>query len=51
MRPTTLSFSASKHPEQKGFLQKVVPVIRRVGAVAGKISSVVGKVALVASIL
>ena len=46
-----LSFSASK-PEQKGFLQKkVIPVIRRVGAAAGKISDVAGKVAVVASIL
>ena len=47
-----LSFAASKTPEQKGFLQKkVIPVIRRVGAVAGKVSDVAGKVAIVASIL
>jgi hypothetical protein len=47
-----MSFSASKNPESKGFLQKkVFPVIRRVGAVAGKISDVAGKVAIVASIL
>jgi hypothetical protein len=46
-----LSFAAS-NPEQKGFLQKkVLPVIRRVGAVAGKVSDVAGKVAVVASIL
>jgi hypothetical protein len=50
-----LSFSASQQPnqpQQKGFLQKkVLPVIRRVGSVAGKISDVAGKVAVVASIL
>jgi hypothetical protein len=50
-----LSFSAShqpNQPQQKGFLQKkVLPVIRRVGSVAGKISEVAGKVAVVASIL
>jgi hypothetical protein len=59
-----LSFSASQqpnqpnqpnhpnHPQQKGFLQKkVIPVIRRVGAVAGQVSNVAGKVAVVASIL
>ena len=47
-----LSFSASKKPEQKGFLQKkVIPVIKRVGAAAVKISDVAGKVAVVASIL
>jgi hypothetical protein len=48
-----LSFAASKTPQQKGgFLQKkVIPVIRRVGAVAGKVSDVAGKVAVVASIL
>jgi hypothetical protein len=50
-----LSFSASQQhnqPQQKGFLQKkVLPVIRRVGCVAGKISDVAGKVAVVASIL
>ena len=56
-----LSFSDSQqpnhpnhpnHPQQKGFLQKkVIPVIRRVGSVAGKISDVAGKVAVVASIL
>jgi len=51
--PTAISFSASKTPQQKGgFLQKkVLPVIRRVGAVAGKVSDVAGKVAVVASIL
>jgi type IV secretory pathway protease TraF len=49
--PNAISFSASKNPESKGFLQKVVPVIRRVGAVAGKVSTVAGKVAIVASIL
>ena len=47
-----LSFSAAKNPEQKGFLQKtVIPIIRRVGAVAGKVSDVAGKVAVVASII
>jgi hypothetical protein len=49
-----LSFSDSHqpNPQQKGFLQKkVIPVIRRVGAAAGKISDVAGKVAVVASIL
>jgi len=47
-----LSFSAAKNPEQKGFLQKtVIPVIKRVGTVAGKVSDVAGKVAVVASIL
>ena len=48
-----LSFAASHQtPEQKGFLQKkVIPVIKRVGAAAGKISDVAGKVAVVASIL
>ena len=47
-----LSFSVPKNPEQKGFLQKkIVPVIRRVGAVAGRVSDVAGKVAVVASIL
>ena len=53
-----LSFSDSQQPnqhnqpQQKGFLQKkVLPVIRRVGSVAGKVSDVAGKVAVVASIL
>jgi hypothetical protein len=47
-----MSFSSSNQPEPKGFLQnKVLPVIRRVGAVAGKVSDVAGKVAIVASIL
>jgi hypothetical protein len=48
-----LSFAASHQtPKQKGFLQKkVIPVIKRVGAAAGKISDVAGKVAVVASIL
>ena len=47
-----MSFSSSNQPEQKGFLQKkVLPVIRRVGAVAGKVSDIAGKVAVVASIL
>jgi hypothetical protein len=47
-----LSFSASNAPEQKGFLKrKVVPVIKRVGTIAGKVSDVAGKVAVVASIL
>jgi hypothetical protein len=48
-----LSFAASHQtPEHKGFLQKkVIPVIKRVGAAAGKISEVAGKVAVVASIL
>jgi len=46
-----LSFSDST-PQQKGFLQKkVLPVIRRVGSVAGKVSDIAGKVAVVASIL
>ena len=51
--PNALSFAASKTPQQKGgFLQKkVIPVIRRVGAVAGKVSDVAGKVAVIASIL
>jgi len=46
-----LNFSSQKHPEQKGFFQKVIPVVRRIGAVAGKVSDVAGKVAVVASIL
>ena len=53
-----LSFSDSQQPnhpnqpQQKGFLQKkVLPVIRRVGSVAGKVSDIAGKVAVVASIL
>jgi hypothetical protein len=48
-----LSFSSASSPQQKGgFLQKtVIPAIRRVGAAAGKISDVAGKVAVVASIL
>lgn len=47
-----LSFSSQKTPEQKGFFQKkVIPAIRRIGAVAGKVSDVAGKVAVVASIL
>ena len=47
-----LNFSSQKQPEQKGFFQKkVIPVVRRIGAVAGKVSDVAGKVAVVASIL
>ena len=47
-----LGLSFSNQPQQKGFLQKkVLPIIRRVGSVAGKISDVAGKVAVVASIL
>jgi hypothetical protein len=50
-----LSFSSSSAscPQQKGgfFQKKVIPVIHRVGAVAGKVSDVAGKVAVVASIL
>jgi hypothetical protein len=51
MHPNAISFSVPQ-PQQKGFLQKkVLPVIRRVGAVAGRVSDVAGKVAVVASIL
>jgi hypothetical protein len=47
-----MSFSAAPAPQQKGFLQKkVVPVIRRVGVAAAKVSDVAGKVAVIASIL
>jgi hypothetical protein len=47
-----LSFSSASAPQQKGFLQKkVIPVIHRVGTVAGKVSAIAGKVAVVASIL
>jgi hypothetical protein len=48
-----LSFSSASGPQQKGgfFQKKVIPVIHRVGAVAGKVSDVAGKVAVVASIL
>jgi hypothetical protein len=48
-----LSFSSASAPQQKGgfFQKKVIPVIHRVGAVAGKVSDVAGKVAVVASIL
>jgi hypothetical protein len=48
-----LSFSSASSPQQKGgfFQKKVIPVVRRVGAAAGKISDVAGKVAVVASIL
>jgi len=50
--PIAMSFSGSNQPEQKGFLQKkVIPVIRRIGSVAGKVSDVAGKVAIIASII
>jgi hypothetical protein len=46
-----LSFSSSS-PETKSWLsKKVVPAIRRVGSVAGKVAGVAGKVATVASLL
>ena len=49
MRTSDMSFTA---PQQKGFLQKkVLPVIRRVGVAAGRVSDVAGKVAVIASII
>jgi len=49
----TLNFSQShSSPAEKKFsLSKVVPIVRRIGAVAGRVADVAGKVALVASIL
>jgi len=54
---TTLDFSNyhgfnNNNPQAKGwFSKKVLPVIRKVGNIAGKISDISGKVATVASIL
>lgn len=48
-----LNFSQShSSPAAKKFsLSKVVPIVRRIGAVAGRVADVAGKVAVVASIL
>lgn len=47
----TISFSSSS-PESKNWLsKKIIPTIRRVGSVAGKVAGVAGKVATVASLL
>jgi hypothetical protein len=47
----TISFSSSS-PESKNWLsKKIIPAIRQVGSVAGKVAGVAGKVATVASLL
>ena len=46
-----ISFSSSSPQPKSWFSKKVVPVIRRVGNVAGNIASISGKVATVASLL
>jgi hypothetical protein len=51
--PSEINFSQSHiSPAAKKFsLGKVVPIIRRIGATAGRVADVAGKVAVVASIL
>jgi hypothetical protein len=51
--PAQLNFTLSHiSPAAKKFsLGKVVPIIRRIGATAGRVADVAGKVAVVASIL
>ena len=51
--PSELNFTQSNiSPAAKKFsLGKVVPIIRRIGATAGRVADVAGKVAVVASIL
>jgi len=51
--PAELNFTLSHiSPAAKKFsLGKVVPIIRRIGATAGRVADVAGKVAVVASIL
>ena len=46
-----ISFSSSSPQPKSWFSKKVVPVIRRVGNVAGNVASISGKVATVASLL
>ena len=48
----TLSFSTHRAPEPKKFsIRRVVSVVRKIGNVAGRVSDITGKVALVASVI
>lgn len=46
----TISFSSSSPESKTWFSKKIVPVIRRVGNVAGNVASISGKIATVASV-
>jgi hypothetical protein len=46
------SFSSEESPETKSWVsKKLIPAVQKIGATAGKISDIAGKVATVASVL
>jgi len=48
----SFSLSSEESPESKGWItKKLVPAIQKVGATAGKISDIAGKIATVASVI
>ena len=47
----SLNFSSNSH-DKKGFLtKKVLPTIKKIGNVSGKVTTITGKVATIAAIL
>jgi hypothetical protein len=48
---SSLTFSSSEPTQKSWFTKKVVPVIRKVAVIAGKVNDISGKVAVIASIL
>lgn len=46
----SLGFS-SNSPDNKNFLKKIVPAVKKIGNVAGKVATITGKVATIAAVL
>ena len=42
---------SSNSPDNKKFLKKIVPAVKKIGNVAGKVANITGKVATIAAII